>query len=58
MKAMFQRLGVSPLDRKLLRDLWRIKGQAAAIIFVIASGIALLVMSRGMILSLEETMRA
>jgi len=47
-----------PLDRKLARDLWRIKGQAAAIIFVIAAGIALLVMSRGMIISLDETMRA
>ena len=51
-------LHLAPLDRKLVRDLWRIKGQALAIIFVIASGIALLVMSRGMILSLEETMRA
>lgn len=48
----------SPLDRKLVRDLWRIKGQAAAIIVVIASGIALLVMSQGMMRSLEETMRA
>lgn len=49
---------LSTLDKKLLRDLWRIKGQAAAIIFVIAAGIALLVMSRGMMISLDETMRA
>ncbi len=49
---------LSTLDRKLARDLWRIKGQAAAIIFVLASGIALLVMARGMIVSLDETMRA
>ena len=49
---------LSMLDRKLLRDLWRIKGQALAIIFVIAAGIALLVMSRGMLISLDETMRA
>lgn len=48
----------SMLDRKLLRDLWRIKGQAAAIIFVIAAGISLLVMSHGMMISLDETMRA
>lgn len=49
---------LSMLDRKLLRDLWRIKGQALAIIFVIAAGIALLVMSRGMLISLGETMDA
>lgn len=48
----------SILDRKLLRDLWRIKGQAAAIIFVIAAGISLFVMSYGMMISLDETMRA
>ncbi len=49
---------LSMLNRKLLRDLWRIKGQAIAIVFVIAAGIALLVMSRGMVISLDETMRA
>ncbi len=49
---------LSMLDRKLLRDLWRIKGQAAAIIFVIAAGISLFVMSHGMMVSLDETMRA
>lgn len=48
----------SILDRKLLRDLWRIKGQAAAIILVIGAGISLFVMSHGMMISLDETMRA
>ena len=48
---------LSPLDRKLVRDLWRVKGQALAIILVLASGIALLVMSQGMMMSLDETMR-
>lgn len=43
------------LDRKLVRDLWRIKGQVLAIMLVIAAGIALLVMSRGMLISLDET---
>ena len=38
---------MSPLDRKLLRDLWRIKGQAAAIGLVMAVGVMLLVMMRG-----------
>lgn len=51
-------VALSILDRKLLRDLWRIKGQAAAIVFVIAAGISLFVMSHGMMMSLDETMRA
>ncbi len=46
------------LDLKLIRDIWRIKGQALAISLVQASGIALLVMSLGMIASLTETMTA
>jgi putative ABC transport system permease protein len=46
------------LDRKLLRDLWRIRGQALAIVMVIASGTALSVMSFGTIQSLEETRAA
>ena len=33
-----------PLDRKLLRDLWSIKGQAVAISLVIGAGVAMLVM--------------
>ena len=49
---------MSPLDRKLLRDLWRIKGQAAAIGAVIAVGVLLLVMMTGLVSSLEETRRA
>lgn len=46
---------VSPLDAKLLRDLWRIKTQAAAISLVIAVGVMLLVMMDGMVNSLEQT---
>lgn len=49
---------MSPLDRKLLRDLWRIKGQATAIGAVIAVGVLLLVMMSGLITSLDETRRA
>lgn len=48
---------VSPLDRKLLRDLWRIKGQAAAIALVIATGVMLQVMMSGLVASLTETRR-
>ncbi|MDK3073839.1 FtsX-like permease family protein [Sedimentitalea sp. JM2-8] len=46
---------MSPLDRKLLRDLWRIKGQAAAIGVVIAVGVAMLVMMSGLVTSLVQT---
>jgi putative ABC transport system permease protein len=49
---------MSPLDRKLLRDLWRIKGQATAIGAVIAVGVLLQVMTSGLVTSLDETRRA
>lgn len=49
---------MSPLDQKLLRDLWRMKGQAIAIALVIATGVMMLVMMSGVITSLEETRRA
>ena len=45
--------GIQVLDRKLLRDLWRLKGQVVSIAFVIASGVGLLVMS----LSTHEALR-
>ncbi|HSD73515.1 MAG TPA: FtsX-like permease family protein [Steroidobacteraceae bacterium] len=44
-----------PLDRKLLRDLLRIRGQVLAIALVMASGVALLVMSLTAIEALENT---
>lgn len=43
------------LDRKLLRDLWHVKGQALAIAAVIACGVAIVVMTYGAMLSLKET---
>lgn len=46
---------VSPLDRKLTRDLWRMKGQATAIGVVMAVGVAMLVMMTGLVTSLNET---
>lgn len=48
---------VSPLDRKMMRDLWRIKTQAIAIILVIATGVMLQVMMSGLVASLTETRR-
>lgn len=45
----------SALDRKLLRDLWRLRGQVLAIAVVIASGVAVLVMSLSTLEALDET---
>jgi putative ABC transport system permease protein len=49
---------VAPLHRKLLRDLWRLKAQVVAIAAVIASGVALLVMSLVAIDALQATVSA
>jgi putative ABC transport system permease protein len=46
---------MSALNRKMLRDLWGMKGQAVAIASVMACGIALFVLSRSMLASLELT---
>lgn len=46
---------LSHLDRKLLRDLRRMKGQAAAVSLVMACGLAMLIMSRSLIHSLDST---
>lgn len=43
------------LDRKLLRDLWKMKGQAAAIALVIASGVATYVLLISNMHSLTQT---
>jgi len=49
---------MAPLDRKLLRDLWQMKGQAVAIALVIGSGVAMLVMYLSSFDSLSRTQRA
>ena len=46
---------VKPLHAKLFRDLWRIKGQAMAIMLVIGIGVALQVMMSGIVASLTQT---
>src|SRR3954465_7688638 len=46
---------ISALDRKLLRDLSKMKGQSFAIAIVIAAGVATFVNSRTMLNSLELT---
>ncbi len=46
---------MTALNRKTLRDLWQMKGQAVAIALVIGCGVALFVLSRSMLHSLELT---
>ncbi|PSJ23283.1 permease [Halomonas sp. ND22Bw] len=46
---------MSSLDRKLLRELWRLRAQVLAIALVIASGNALLIMALTTIEALEDT---
>jgi len=46
---------ISPLDRKLLRDLARMKGQVVAVSLVMACGLAMMIMTRSLILKLEST---
>src|SRR6476620_434229 len=46
---------ISYLDRKLWRDLRRMKGQAMAVALVMACGLAMMIMARSLIYSLETT---
>ncbi|MBT8444328.1 MAG: ABC transporter permease, partial [Gammaproteobacteria bacterium] len=49
---------MTPLNKKLVRDLWRLRGQVVAVAMVIASGVAVLSMSLSTIEALDETARA
>ena len=44
-----------PLDRKLFRDLWHVRGQAFAIAAVMACGVTIVIMTFGAMKSLEGT---
>ena len=48
---------ISGLDKKLWRDLRRMKGQAVAVSLVMACGLAMMIMARSLIHSLESTRR-
>lgn len=52
---MVTRRRISGLDRKLLRDLWRLKGQGLAIAIVVGAGIALLVATFGCLAALKSS---
>ncbi len=49
------RMIIAPLDRKLFRDLARMKGQIIAVSVVMACGLAMMVATRSLILTLEST---
>jgi putative ABC transport system permease protein len=55
-RALWKRIAV--LDRKLLRDVWQMKGQAVAIAMVVASGVAMFVMYFSNFDSLDRTREA
>ena len=46
---------ISPLDLKLLRDLGKMKGQVFAVSLVMACGLAMMIMTRSLIMTLETT---
>lgn len=46
---------LTPLDLKLLRDLGRMKGQVVAVSLVMACGLAMMIMTRSLIMTLEGT---
>ena len=50
-----QRSKLTPLNQKLFRDLWNIKGQAIAITLVMAAGIAVFIIMFGVLDSLKLT---
>ncbi|MDD5033406.1 MAG: FtsX-like permease family protein [Methylococcaceae bacterium] len=49
---------MNALDRKLLRDLWRLRGQVIAIILVTAAGVAAFIMAMATVDSIEVTRTA
>ena len=49
---------ISPLDRKLLRDLAKMKGQVFAVSLVMACGLAMMIMTRSLILTIDSTRNA
>ena len=45
---------MTPLDRKLVRDLGAMKGQVAAVALVMACGLAMMILSRSLMVSLSQ----
>jgi putative ABC transport system permease protein len=51
-------LPLSALNRKLVRDLWGLRGQSLAVALVVAAGVAIYVMYQANLQSLADTQRA
>ena len=47
--------GLSPLDTKLLRDIWHMRGQAIAVGIIVACGVAIMVMALGTLSTLSAS---
>ncbi|MEZ6001067.1 ABC transporter permease [Hyphomonas sp.] len=47
--------GLSPLDTKLLRDIWHMRGQAIAVGIIVACGVAIMVMALGTLSTLRAS---
>ena len=47
--------GLSPLDIKLLRDIWHMRGQAIAVGIIVACGVAIMVMALGTLSTLSAS---
>ncbi len=50
-------MAISALNRKLLRDVWHMRGQALAIALVIGAGVAMFVMAVNTLMSLDLTLQ-
>ncbi len=51
-------MGMTALNRKLVRDVWAIRGQSVAVALVVAAGVAIYVMYQANFQSLRETQTA
>ncbi len=49
---------LKPLDRKLLRDIWAMRGQVISVSLVVACGVAIFIMMNGSLFSLRDTLNA
>ena len=47
--------GLSPLDIKLLRDIWHMRGQVIAVGIIVACGVAIMVMALGTLSTLSAS---
>jgi len=49
---------IKPLNQKIMRDIWNIKGQCIAISFVLACGVSLMIATFGTVFTLDNSLEA